>query len=512
MPPICCLQDLLLTCSKMLDIFEHIIADSPQVNELHEVPISRLPPEILEDVFALCVLWFYSFQKPENCFAWIQVCKAWRNIGLNSGRLWQRIDLNAFTCATEFLLRSRQAPLHVMATSPLKDIPSNLVLHANRLHSIEICLFQMEMARLFINIGQDLPTLVNLSLKVVPITSSIFLDLSLPSLRRLSLEGVSIRWEECRNLTYFSLCGPGYQQAFSPSLSKLFAIFYSSPDLEYVRLGGFSPSSRHPDTVELPFISLCHLKDFIISSCPSVIQSILSTVTLGRQTRLQLYVSLFEGLHSVFPSSPLLQVAATCAEYERSPSRPQDVNNVRISRHGVCFIQNNSPTWCDDPAMFRISLSSAELTSIHVCRSLNYVVDLKSITRLELNGGVLLDIPPQALKSLFRDLRQLQSLCTAFNEMVDLFHTLGSVDETTRLVYLPQLVRLSFGKPTDTWWRFGEKWTGLIFDILRTRQAHSCSLQILELCNCYGLTPAMIEAFERLADEVVVIDVEQTFF
>lgn len=424
----------------------------------------------------------------------MEVCRAWHNIGLNAGRLWQHINLGDSTCATKFLVWSRQALLHITATSLIKAVPLDLACHASRLHSIDVSLLPDDMVRLFVSVGPDLPALVNLSLTTAPPTSAIFLDLSLPSLRRLSLVGVSIRWD-CHNLTYLSLGEYSSTPAFFPSLLRLFNIFRLSPNLEYVRLEGFTPPSS--ETVGFPPITLCHLKDFIISSYPSVIRSILSTVTLGVQTRLQLYVSLFEDFCSIFPSSRVLRVSAIA---------PTDANNVRISRHGVYFIQNDAPAWCDDPSMFLVSFSSASLASVHACRSLNRVMELTSLTRLELGIDFLLDIPPQALKSLLRDLQHLQSLCTAFNEMADLFLLLGSIDETTRLVYLPHLVRLSFGKPHCTWRHFGDSWTDSILQMLGTRREHSPNPQVLEFCSCQGLTPAMIEALGKIADEVVVIE------
>jgi hypothetical protein len=90
--------------------------------------------------------------------------------------------------------------------------------------------------------------------------------------------------------------------------------------------------------------------------------------------------------------------------------------------------------------------------------------------------------------------------------MADLFLLLGSIDETTRLVYLPHLVRLSFGKPHCTWRHFGDGWTDSILQMLGTRREHSPNLQVLEFCSCQGLTPAMIEALGKTADEVVVIE------
>ena len=456
-------------------------------------PISKLPPEILEDIFAFCMSWCDGYQRPKNRFAWSQVCRAWRQISFDSGRLWQRVNLSDPRLAAECLVRSKQAPLHITTSAlPFSIIPNDLALHAGRLQSIDVTLIAIDMANLFASVGQHLPMLKHLSLKITPMTSTLFLDLSLPSLRRLSLEGVSMRWEEFENLTYLSLRG---YEAFFPSLSQLHRILDSSPDIEYIRLESFVPPFGYD--VELEPISLLRLKEFVISSYPAVIQSILSSTLFGSQTRLHLYVSEYEDLRSLFPRGP------TRSPHTASP-RPMDVDTIRLSRHGVYFIQNNSPAWNDDPSKFLLSVTSASPTSTHVCGSLNYAVDLSAIKHLEFNVGVLLEISEKAIQSLFSNLEHLESLRTAFNDLENLLSVLESIDESTDHLYLPHLIELSFSKPCDTWWQFGGRWLKPIVQTLKIRQDHSCTLRTLELCSCSGVSPEILEQLRPTVECVVV--------
>lgn len=458
-------------------------------------PISKLPPEILEEIFALCISWCDGFQKPKNRFAWSQVCRAWRQISFDSGRLWQRVNLSDPRLAAESLIRSKQAPLHITTSvPPPSTIPKDLALYADRLQSIDVILNTMDMAHLFVSVGQHLPMLKDLSLKISPMTSTLFLDLSLPSIRRLSLEGVTMPWERFENLTYLSL--RGHDQAFFPSLSQLHRMLVSSPDIEFIRLECFVPPFGYD--VELPPISLLRLREFVISSYPAIIQSILSSIQFGSQTRLQLYVSLYEDLRSLFPRGPT-----------RSPHtasvRPMDVDTIRLSRHGVYFIQNNSPAWNDEPSKFLLSVSSASPTSMPVCGSLNYVVNLSSIKHLEFNVGVLLDTSKKALQSLFNELEHLESLRTAFNDLENLLSVLGSIDESTGHLYLPRLTNLSFSKPCDIWWHFGERWIKPIMQTLKVRRDLSCALRTLELYSCSGVSSEMLEHLRPNTAERIIV-------
>ncbi|KAI0766630.1 hypothetical protein BD413DRAFT_615043 [Trametes elegans] len=101
-------------------------------------PSSRLPPEILSEIFTLVAVdHFQSMRKMHygsfRAYKWIaltHVCRAWRNIALNTPRLWSRIIVTQSDMALEVLSRSRKAPLHVSATVNAPDDPRAAVLDA----------------------------------------------------------------------------------------------------------------------------------------------------------------------------------------------------------------------------------------------------------------------------------------------------------------------------------------------------------------------------------------------
>src|SRR5712672_3754795 len=88
------------------------------------VPISRLPPEVLEIILSfLCLPDIFELPMTGgklDYLAWLRVshvCHRWREIALNQPRFWSRINFNTltFTGATQVLSRSKMAPLELTA-------------------------------------------------------------------------------------------------------------------------------------------------------------------------------------------------------------------------------------------------------------------------------------------------------------------------------------------------------------------------------------------------------------
>lgn len=462
-------------------------------------PISLLPREVLENIFIFCTSWLHGYQKPKNCLAWSQVCRDWRHIALNSGRFWRHIDLSDTRFANEFLFRSKQAPLYITTILPLTRVP-DFTNYGHRLQSLEVTLSVDIAIRFFVCVGRELPIMTRLSLSVIPMTTVLSLALTLPSLRQLSLESLAIGWGQCKNLTYLFL--RGNHEANCPTLMDLHRILESSPKIEYVRLDSYAPSGG---SVRLPPIPLPCLRDFIVSSHPLTIRSILSMICPGAYARLQFYVS-FDDLRSLFPYRLPYRPDSKAEETPVHSAWPSDTNTVRLSRHGVYFIQNDTLPWCDDPSKIILSVSSACFINVHVCDSLHHVFDGNTVTSLELNIGVLENIPLGSLECLFRNMQQLRTLCTAFNDISMLCYILESIDKTTMLPYVPQLAKLSFSRRTDTWWYFGDLWMGSILQTIRSRNDHAVPIQTLEFYDCRDICPMMVKELQNTVERVAVIE------
>lgn len=129
-------------------------------------PIYRLPPELLSEIFILCQDGTWSgdidhcffddlnfhhnnlYQNISKCHRWIiitQVCSRWRQVALNTPRLWSFININTAVFARKCsMVRVKEAPLHlVLPLSPWysKDQSAlfrELIPHFRRVQSIVI--------------------------------------------------------------------------------------------------------------------------------------------------------------------------------------------------------------------------------------------------------------------------------------------------------------------------------------------------------------------------------------
>jgi len=463
-----------------------------KLNELS--PISQLPTEILEEVFNICVSWIYDSRKPKHRLAWTQVCSSWRRISLGSSRLWQRIDLCDAPFADEFLVRSRKAPLIIVSASPLQVTTINLAAHANRLRTIDVFLYSDVMRNFFTSIGANLSALASLSLKVPSFSPTVYLPFSVPHLRRLSLDGVAMPWEDFQNLTHLSL--RSISPELCPSISQVHDICSRSPNLEHIRIEGLIPSCHEiTSNSKLP-VTLLDLKEFIISGEQQVISTLLSGLILGPFARLRLFTSLTDNLHSLFPQgSPWI-------EHCRSDSAA----TIRLSRNGAHVSINGARAWSEEPSQTLFSLSSAVSVRTCVTSSLNHLFVLSNVTKLELNSGMLSDISIESLQILLTNLMNLETLCVAFNELDDLLSILRDTQPTSGRCYAPRLKNLSFSKPADLWFHFKDRWLTAVIDLARFRQNHSLPIHAIEFLRCHGITQNSTEDLQTVVGQIIIAE------
>ncbi|KAI0676052.1 hypothetical protein C8Q78DRAFT_1007887 [Trametes maxima] len=115
-------EDTLFHARKLLlaEIEMHadaIVQLKGRINNLS--PTTRLPPEILSEIFTLVAVDNYDARRWHYCgsshaYKWIaltHVCRAWRDIALNTPRLWSRVVITRPDAAMAALARSRKAPL-----------------------------------------------------------------------------------------------------------------------------------------------------------------------------------------------------------------------------------------------------------------------------------------------------------------------------------------------------------------------------------------------------------------
>ena len=103
---------------------ESIRALKSHKNELS--PISRLPVEILCNIFKFCVAESWT-RKPESWTNFSQVSQHWRSSALSASELWTIIPLNYPRLAREMLIRSKMAKLTIQSSHSLvKSYPKTI--------------------------------------------------------------------------------------------------------------------------------------------------------------------------------------------------------------------------------------------------------------------------------------------------------------------------------------------------------------------------------------------------
>ncbi|KAH8091699.1 hypothetical protein BXZ70DRAFT_476761 [Cristinia sonorae] len=106
-----------------LQVQQHFTAISQLRGFLNKVipPISRLPVEVLADIFRWCLPDTATVFTPRRRLSWISVthvCRYWRDVALQTPTLWTAIPVGqgSVPFAKEFLARSRRSPLRIYIT------------------------------------------------------------------------------------------------------------------------------------------------------------------------------------------------------------------------------------------------------------------------------------------------------------------------------------------------------------------------------------------------------------
>ncbi|KAF5387092.1 hypothetical protein D9615_002056 [Tricholomella constricta] len=472
-------------------LLEALSATRTKLNDL--MPISALPAEILEEIFGICISRLYGFQKSPHRLALTQVCRRWRFVSLNAARLWRIIDLRNPRLAQESFLRSASAPIHLSAWSPSQlciegPYIEGLGSHAERVKSVELNLFPEDMIKLFRNLGPSLPALTDLSLTVPALSTNFILDdlPCLPHLKALTLDCVSIPWHQCVGLTRLSLRGQA--TGYSPSLTQLRTIFEASPNLEHIRLSCITLALPDVDIAPPRLISLPQLREFNIAAKASVIQSILSDISLSPTTRLHINCSQFDGLDDLLP-------ARLKAMYPLS-----DIRVVRLVREGVRLLTSAAAPWSNDPADWKVSfICPHRISERAFSADLPQFFDLSSVNTLEL-GFALNDWMINSLGPFLAQLPNLETLRIAKNDLEYLLDNLSHSE-----LLCPRLKTLTIGSVESSggWGSFGDSCLKPLVLFAKARRSASVPLETVEFVYSDIFTHNARNELEGLVGRVV---------
>ncbi|KAI0695355.1 hypothetical protein C8T65DRAFT_616137 [Cerioporus squamosus] len=305
-------------------------------------PVARLPPELLSNIFTLVAAEKYE-QKYHNpryietyqTNTWItaaHVCRHWRAIALSSPRFWSYITVTSKRATDEMLLRSKKAPLYVVAATPSYEddrqkAVKGVMAEFARIRALQLTGSSQAICDLFKTVSAPAAMLESLKLSD---RSSYYADTGIvslvlpadgvPRLRNLEINGFSFAWDHplfCPTLTSLLLHGRvGYEarpligsfETFLSALERMTGLQELS--LEHV----IPPAPSGPPSRKIP---LMHLSSIRVVAGDAECRSLLNHLTLPPNVRYHLTVltgipgpdNLFLALKNHLSSSPPIRTA-----------------------------------------------------------------------------------------------------------------------------------------------------------------------------------------------------------
>lgn len=262
---------------------QKIIERKRDINRL--APVSRLSPEILSDIFTYVA--HEDIDHSSRPYAWLQathVCHEWKEIAQAAPRVWNHVKLtSSIDCLKDFIARSKQAPLHIMADHAFPKVISDHVFgQLHRIQTLSLVL-DREIADIVIPSPLNAPELRRLKLtQCGPFwrhenLRSLFGDLDLPKIMdlELSLSSFYVDWTSpifSPSLTNLSIRGPCPPDS---TLDDVLVALAGMPNLKLIVLSGSLPSPRQESgqAAHLPYLEKLDVSDSC-ESCNALVRRI----------------------------------------------------------------------------------------------------------------------------------------------------------------------------------------------------------------------------------------------
>ncbi|TCD61499.1 hypothetical protein EIP91_008365 [Steccherinum ochraceum] len=344
------------------------------------IPISRLPPEILSQIFfAFCALVKNqprAFGRYRREFEWLSVahvCHEWRDVALSTPLFWSNIRLGNLsdTALATILARSQQAPLQITSdfdeTRRSRVTCQLLILqeHMARVESLDMCLpphaFQdtitpsvspSQMQRLVLKADSDHYTMED---------APLLRQYSFPALKELELRGYRLSWHLSsfpHTLTHMSI---DYSNSTAPSrcsVAEVVAAIRPLSKLQDLRVQGML--SKDPvSSAVLPSTSLTNLKYLLIKATPAANAHFLDCFRIPSTASVTIAIERgsTNGLGLLVPSMISKMTYGLSQENLKNP-----VDEVHI-RPSLVKLESTLPT---DPTQSRASFSIAFDRFLHI--------------------------------------------------------------------------------------------------------------------------------------------------
>jgi hypothetical protein len=481
------------------------------------IPIARLPPEILVQVFTVFIN-RGSSEFSSGDMTWMRlakVCRHWHSLIMGTPTLWSFLLFNNVKLTAEMLRRSRSSPLVVKAEYPDSLEAVELALsHLSRVRVLHLNGSDEYFCRLFTFMNRPAPLLESFSLHRSPWCSesinmtTLFEGVS-PHLRYFISWYLDVPWDLLilRNLTHLEI----RSSALKPSLIMFRDVLSRCPALETLSLGSALP--RDADQREefhdpIPLPKLLHLALVgDIAECEIAVRNI----SFPPDTHVALYFPL--NFDSTPPELPLLLSDLVARRCGASSIRHLHIQSLPpIWRQHVQF--RTWQTVDDKRSLLHISFEKHDVSPsffLAVCQPLALTqlfslhVDVSQLPGTEQSSWLTVLSCCPKLKELTVKMEHMADLLSA----LDAFSEKGTRPSTRPKMVLPYLQELALHGAS-----FVERQT---FEDLRTwlklRWEDDAAIHTLRLANCINLREHDVDDLEQFVDIVMcygTVQVEDT--
>ncbi|KAK7685811.1 hypothetical protein QCA50_011157 [Cerrena zonata] len=226
-----------------------------RLNQL--VPIARLPPELLSEIFLQCITMnapnnrlFHRTMSHTSRWKVTQVCHYWREVALHCPSLWSQIEVSGpeTDCISEMLTRSKKASLTVHAdifdprdTKGVKKVLSEV----DRIKSLEISAVRTAFTDVFDTPPTSAPRLKRIVIRNASASADdippFFSNCSLPSLQVVQLYNFPIPFTHpffASTLTRLVFVAFASAHYTTPRVSDLTHMLTGMPLLQHLEYSG----------------------------------------------------------------------------------------------------------------------------------------------------------------------------------------------------------------------------------------------------------------------------------
>lgn len=267
--------------------------------------ISRVPPEILSEIF-VC---YADVLKDRERIAVAHVCQFWREVALNTSKLWAKIDLlhRPTEAVRTYLARSKHAPLKIIADYGDPPITSLRLAaqHWSRAESIRLSLTPLAYAAIVTCLPSSTPLLKALQVgiqlvpdwKLAPPVPIPFNQSTAPLLQSLEISSCCVEWATHifpRSLTRLTVTyNAGAAEISDASILDVVRTISNLSLLQYLELRNVLPSPPS-STIPLPIeilATMSQLQEMDITASALSYAHFLNHFTLPTSTKLRLQLT-----------------------------------------------------------------------------------------------------------------------------------------------------------------------------------------------------------------------------